>query len=49
MSILLLIFENAFAEPTQRAILLIVIALAHRSQFAANVPIALQNRRGEGV
>lgn len=49
MSILLLIFENACAEPTQRAILLIVIALAHGSQFAANVPIALQNRRGEGV
>ena len=31
------------------SILLLVLAVAHGSQFAGNVPIALQNRRGEGV
>ena len=49
LSLLLLIFATTFPDPEQRIILLIVFALAHGSQFAGNVPIALHNRRGEGV
>ncbi len=36
-------------EDRQWAILLVFNALAHASQFAGNVPMALQNRRGEGL
>ena len=49
LNILLLFNLGAFNEDTQWAILLFVNAVAHGSQFAGNVPIALQNRRGEGV
>ncbi len=48
-NILLLLNTSAFADGTQRAILATGFALAHGSQFAANVPIFLQNRRGEGI
>lgn len=49
LSILFLLFESTFPETGQRAILFFVIALAHGSQFLANVPIAIQNRKGKGV
>ena len=39
----------AFDKDVQWVILLFVNAVAHGSQFVANVPIALQNRQGEGV
>ena len=49
LSLLLLAFESSFAEPTQRVILLSVIAVAHGSQFFSNVPIAIKNLKGQGV
>ena len=49
LSLLLLINLNTFPDPGQRVILLTVFALAHGSQFVANVPIALENRKGKGV
>jgi len=49
LNILLLLNLNAFGSDVQWAILLFVNAVAHGTQFAANVPIALQNRRGNGV
>lgn len=48
-NILLLINLNAFPSDQQRAILLFVFAVAHGSQFAFNVPVAIQNKRGGGV
>ena len=38
-----------FDKNIQWAILLLVNALAHGTQFAGNVPMALQNRRGAGL
>lgn len=35
--------------PPQLALMLIFNSLAHGSQFAGNVPMALRNRRGEGL
>ena len=49
LNILLLLNLGDFDKDIQWAILLFTNAVAHGSQFAANVPIALQNRRGEGV
>ncbi|GAA6152864.1 hypothetical protein [Pseudoteredinibacter isoporae] len=49
LSVLLLLNTEVFDKNIQWAILLFVIAVAHGSQFAYNVPVALQNRRGEGV
>ncbi len=49
LNLLILITPSTFPEDSQRMILCLVFALAHGSQFLANVPIALQNRRGEGV
>ena len=49
LNILLFLNLSAFDKDVQWAILLFVNAVAHGSQFVANVPVALQNRRGEGV
>ena len=38
-----------FDKDIQWAILLLVNAIAHGTQFAGNVPMALQNRRGAGL
>ncbi|MAZ89597.1 MAG: hypothetical protein CL693_18340 [Cellvibrionaceae bacterium] len=47
---LLLIFNlEAFDKGIQWAIILFATAVAHGTQFAFNVPIALQNRQGGGV
>jgi hypothetical protein len=48
-NILLLINLDIFPSDEQRAILLFVFAVAHGSQFAFNVPVAIQNIRGGGV
>lgn len=47
----LLLFFNIgdFDANSQWATLLIFNALAHGSQFAGNIPMALRNRRGEGL
>lgn len=49
LSLLLLLNVDVFGHDLQWAILLFVIATAHGTQFAFNVPIALDNRQGEGV
>ena len=49
LNILLLFNISLFDKELQWVILLFVIAVAHGTQFAYNVPIALQNRHGEGV
>ena len=49
LSVLLLLNLGEFDKDSQWAMMLLVIAIAHGSQFIGNVPIALQNRRGEGV
>ena len=49
LNILLLLNLGTFDKNTQWALLLFVNAVAHGSQFAYNVPTALQNRRGEGA
>jgi hypothetical protein len=48
-NILLLINLDIFPSDEQRAILLFVFAVAHGSQFAFNLPVAIQNKRGGGV
>ncbi len=48
-NILLLTNLDTFPSDEQRAILLFVFAVAHGSQFAFNVPVAIQNKRGGGV
>ena len=48
LNVLLLFNIARFDDSMQWAILLFVIAVAHGTQFAGNVPIALQNRRGGG-
>ncbi|MDX1560357.1 MAG: hypothetical protein R3193_15725 [Marinobacter sp.] len=48
-NILLLTNLDLFPSDAQRAIFLLVFAIAHGSQFIFNVPIAIQNRRGGGV
>jgi len=49
LNILLLFNIGGFDKNSQWATLLIFNALAHGSQFAGNIPMALQNRHGEGV
>lgn len=49
LSGLVLVFSGAFPQPEQRLILCAVFAIAHGSQFLANVPVALENRAGRGV
>lgn len=49
LSLLLLFYAGLFPDQAQRVILLSVFALAHGSQFVANVPVALANRSGKGV
>jgi len=49
LNILLLINTGLFDKDLQWAIILFATAIAHATQFAFNVPVALQNRRGEGV
>ena len=49
LSVLVLVFSQVFPDAEQRAILCVVFALAHGSQFFSNVPIALANRKGAGV
>ncbi|MBW0145906.1 hypothetical protein [Marinobacter arenosus] len=49
LNVLLSINLEAFPTDAQRSILLWVFAVAHGSQFAFNVPVAIQNRRGKGV
>lgn len=49
LNILLLVYIGEFDKDIQWAILLFVNAIAHGTQFAFNVPIALANRRGAGI
>ena len=49
LNVLLLLNLGVFDKDMQWALLLAVNAVAHGSQFMGNVPIALQNRRGEGA
>ena len=49
LNVMVLMFPSIFPEANQRIILCSVFALAHGSQFIANVPIALQNRKGKVV
>lgn len=49
LNVLLLMNLDVFPSDAQRSILLWVFAVAHGSQFAFNVPVAIQNRRGGGV
>ena len=48
-NILILLYPDVFPDKKQRIILFVVFAVAHGSQFFANVPIALENRKGKGV
>lgn len=48
-NILLLLNTSLFDKGLQWTIILFTIAIAHGTQFAYNVPVAIQNRRGEGV
>ncbi|MBB6523015.1 hypothetical protein [Pseudoteredinibacter isoporae] len=49
LNALLLFNMGLFDKNLQWTILLLAFAVAHGTQFAYNVPVALQNRRGEGV
>ena len=49
LNILLLFNTSVFDKDLQWAIILFGTAIAHATQFAFNVPVALQNRRGAGV
>lgn len=49
LSLLLLVNQSLFDKPEQWAILLGATALAHGTQFAFNVPHALENRKGKGL
>jgi hypothetical protein len=45
-ALLLLLTASLFPQPQQMAVFAAVFALAHGSQFASNVPIALQSLHG---
>ena len=49
LSILMLTYSDALTDSIERIILFSVFAIAHGSQFFANVPIAIANRKGEGA
>ena len=44
-AVLLLLRGTLFPEPAQRALFATVFALAHASQFAFNLPVALQSEK----
>ncbi len=46
-AILLLYNQALFSHPKQVALFAVVFAIAHASQFIYNVPIAIQNYRGD--
>lgn len=48
-NLLLFFQQNLFPEAMQRVFLLFIFAVAHATQFAFNVPVALENRKGGGV
>ncbi len=48
-NLLLLLNLDTFPTNQQRAILLLVFAVAHGTQFFYNLPVALENRKGGGV
>ena len=49
LNVLLLLNLDLFDKNLQWAILLLVNGVAHGTQFAFNLPVALQNRQGKGV
>ncbi len=49
LNVMLVFNLGGFETSSQWAVLLVFNALAHGSQFAGNIPMALQNRRGEGL
>lgn len=49
LNILLLIYLADFDKDIHWAILLFANAVAHGTQFAFNVPVALKNLKGEGI
>lgn len=49
LNILLLIYLADFDKDIHWAILLLANAVAHGTQFAFNVPVALKNLKGEGI
>jgi len=49
LSVLLLLNTSIFNKDLQWSIILLATAIAHGTQFAFNLPVALQNLRGEGV
>lgn len=48
LNILLVLNVGEFDKDSQWAVLLLVNAVAHGTQFVGNIPMALRNRRGEG-
>ncbi|MDJ0641382.1 MAG: hypothetical protein QNJ15_01065 [Erythrobacter sp.] len=49
LNVMLLFNIGGFESGGQWATLLVFNALAHGSQFAGNIPMALENRRGKGL
>ena len=49
LNVALLFNLGAFETNPQWALLLAFNSIAHGSQFAGNIPMALANRRGEGI
>ncbi len=49
LNIALLFNLGGFGNNTQWAVLLLFNSIVHGSQFVGNVPMALRNRRGEGI
>ena len=49
LNIMLVLGLGGFETGSQWAVLLVFNSLAHGSQFAGNIPMALANRRGEGI
>jgi len=49
LNVMLVFNLGGFDAPRQWAVLLLFNALAHGSQFAGNIPMALSNSRGEGL
>ncbi len=45
LAIAVLVFPEAFSDPGQKALICVVFAVAHASQFAFNLPIALKERK----
>jgi len=49
LNVMLIFNFGSFDKDSQWATLLIFNALAHGSQFVGNIPMAIQNRRGQGL